>query len=84
MSIKTRLVLIDDADLDDMKADLANSEVMDYYWRHTGRVNQDRPRLRKPASRPRLATKGVQSQEPTRVDQNLFDQRAGRLGDAFW
>ncbi len=38
MSIKTRLVLIDDADLDDMKADLANSEVMDYYWRHTGRV----------------------------------------------
>ena len=38
MSIKTRLVLIDDTDLDDMKADLANPEVMDYYWRHTGRV----------------------------------------------
>ena len=38
MSIKTRLVLIDDADLDAMKADLANPEVMDYYWRHTGRV----------------------------------------------
>jgi hypothetical protein len=38
MSVKTRLVLIDDTDLDDMNADLANPEVMDYYWRHTGRV----------------------------------------------
>ncbi|GAA3631480.1 hypothetical protein [Microlunatus ginsengisoli] len=36
MSVKTRLVLIDDDDLDVMREDLANPEVMGYYWRHTG------------------------------------------------
>jgi hypothetical protein len=38
MSVKTRLVLIEDAELDAMREDLANPEVMDYYWRHTGDV----------------------------------------------
>ncbi len=38
MVAKTRLVLIDDDDLGEMKQDLANPEVMEYYWRHTGDV----------------------------------------------
>ena len=38
MIAKTRLVLIDDDDLEEMKQDLANPEVMEYYWRHTGDV----------------------------------------------
>jgi len=38
MSVKTRLVLIDDTDLEAMREDLANPAVMDYYWRHTGDV----------------------------------------------
>ena len=36
MAVKTRLVLIDDDDLDAIREDLANPEVMGYYWRHTG------------------------------------------------
>ena len=36
MTVKTRLVLIDDADVDAMREDLADPEVMGYYWRHTG------------------------------------------------
>ena len=36
MTVMTRLVLIDDADVDAMREDLAAPEVMGYYWRHTG------------------------------------------------
>jgi hypothetical protein len=38
MSIKTRLVLVDDDDVEDLEGDLASPEVMEYYWRHTGNV----------------------------------------------
>lgn len=39
MSVKTRLLLVDDAELPAMRADLADDEVMGYYWRHTGDVD---------------------------------------------
>ncbi|GAB2588590.1 hypothetical protein [Microlunatus antarcticus] len=39
MGVKTRLLLVDDADLDAMEADLADDDVMTYYWRHTGDVD---------------------------------------------
>jgi len=38
MSIKTRLVLVDDDDVEALEKDLASPEVMEYYWRHTGNV----------------------------------------------
>jgi hypothetical protein len=38
MSVKTRLVLIDDHELPIMQQDLADEDVMGYYWRHTGDV----------------------------------------------
>jgi len=38
MTAKTRLVLIDDDDLEAMKQDLADPAVMEYYWQHTGNV----------------------------------------------
>lgn len=38
MIAKTRLVLIDDDDLEAMQQDLANAAVMEYYWQHTGNV----------------------------------------------
>ena len=38
MSVKTRLVLINDEDLQAMQSDLADQDVMGYYWRHTGDV----------------------------------------------
>ena len=39
MGVKTRLLLVDDADLPAMEADLADTDVMTYYWRHTGDVD---------------------------------------------
>ena len=39
MGVKTRLLLVEDADLPAMKADLTDPEVMGYYWRHTGDVD---------------------------------------------
>jgi hypothetical protein len=39
MSVKTRLLLVDDTELAAMTADLADDEVMGYYWRHTGDVD---------------------------------------------
>ncbi|MGI3782649.1 MAG: hypothetical protein ACRYG2_17950, partial [Janthinobacterium lividum] len=39
MAVKTRLLLVEDADLAAMQADLADDEVMEYYWRHTGDVD---------------------------------------------
>jgi hypothetical protein len=38
MTTKTRLVLIDDDDLEAMRQDLADPAVMAYYWQHTGNV----------------------------------------------
>ncbi len=38
MKYKTRLFIIDDAQAEQMHEDLANDEVLDYYWRHTGAV----------------------------------------------
>jgi hypothetical protein len=38
MSVKTRLLLVADADLPAMRDDLADDAVMSYYWRHTGDV----------------------------------------------
>ena len=38
MSVKIRLVLIDDQDHGAMREDLADPDVMGYYWRHTGDV----------------------------------------------
>ena len=38
MAVKRRFVVIDDADLDALLEDLADPEVMDYYWQHTGDV----------------------------------------------
>lgn len=39
MHVKTRLLLVDEADLDAMAADLADDDVMRYYWDHTGDVD---------------------------------------------
>jgi hypothetical protein len=39
MATKTRLLLVEDADLAAMHDDLADPEVMGYYWRHTGDVD---------------------------------------------
>jgi hypothetical protein len=38
MTTKTRLVLVDDDDLEAMQQDLADPAVMEYYWQHTGSV----------------------------------------------
>jgi len=38
MTTKTRLVLVDDDDLEAMEQDLADPAVMEYYWQHTGSV----------------------------------------------
>jgi hypothetical protein len=38
MRLKLRLVLVDVSDLDDMREDLEDEEVMRYYWNHTGDV----------------------------------------------
>jgi hypothetical protein len=38
MRVKTRVLIIDDADLPAMCEDLDNHAVMDYYWQHTGAV----------------------------------------------
>jgi hypothetical protein len=38
MIAKTRLVLIDDDDVEAMQQDLADPAVMEYYWQHTGNV----------------------------------------------
>jgi len=38
MSYKKRIFIVDDADVPDMLADLADQETLDYYWSHTGSV----------------------------------------------
>jgi hypothetical protein len=38
MRFKTRLFVIDDADVDQMEHDLADQELLQYYWEHTGDV----------------------------------------------
>ena len=38
MIAKTRLVLVDDDDVEAMQQDLADPAVMEYYWEHTGNV----------------------------------------------
>lgn len=38
MTTKTRLVLVDDDDLEAIQQDLADPAVMEYYWQHTGSV----------------------------------------------
>jgi hypothetical protein len=40
MTTKTRLVLVDDDDLEAMQQDLADPAVMEYYWQHTGSVER--------------------------------------------
>ena len=39
MSVKTRLLLVDDADVPAMQADLDDPDVMGCYWLHTGDVD---------------------------------------------
>jgi hypothetical protein len=36
MRFKTRIFIIDDEDLEQMKHELSDSELMNYYWSHTG------------------------------------------------
>jgi hypothetical protein len=38
MSYKTRLIIIDKADLPQWEADLQNKDCLEYYWIHTGKV----------------------------------------------
>jgi len=39
MAYKTRIFVIDDEDLPEMEHDLADPDLLDYYWRHTGDVD---------------------------------------------
>ena len=39
MDYKRRLFIVDDDEFEDMQADLANPEIVEYYWQHTGKVD---------------------------------------------
>src|SRR5258706_9232462 len=39
MKYKSRLFVIDDRDVKEMEADIADQELLKFYWHHTGAVN---------------------------------------------